>query len=138
MATHGSVVLLANGVLLSCAGALGEPELDEAALHDTAGAPVIVTLQTREGPLTITSAGGHVLYRLPGATAGSEGVTLDELEGRDPELSELLREATAAGAERGLVPYLDASRGVSQSEASVVGVPAIDASRGGAQRLRSR
>jgi hypothetical protein len=104
------VVFLANGILLSCAGALGEPELDEAALHDAVGAPVIATLQTREGPLTITSAGGHVLYRLPGVAAASAGVTLDELAGQDPELSELLREATAAGAARGSASFLDASR----------------------------
>ena len=144
MMGRGSVGMLANGGLLSCAGALlscaaalGDPELDEAALHDTAGAPVIVTLQTREGSLTITSAGGHVRYRLPGVTAGSEGMTLEELEGRDPVLSELLRRATADGAP-GWVPFLDASRGVLPVEASVVGVPAIDASRGGSQRLRSR
>ena len=34
MTARGLVVWLANGVLLSCAGALGDPALDEAALHD--------------------------------------------------------------------------------------------------------
>jgi hypothetical protein len=116
---------------VSCAGALGEPELDDAALHDTAGAPVIVTLQTREGPLTLTSAGGHVRYRLPGMAA-SEGVTLEELAGRDPELSELLRRAMARGA-GGQRPFLDASR-PAPNDASIVGVPAIDASRGGVRQ----
>src|SRR5262245_25551633 len=35
------------GALLSCAGALGEadPQLDERALHDRSGAPVIATLR---------------------------------------------------------------------------------------------
>lgn len=127
MRALASVILLANGVLLSCAGALGEPELDEAALHDTAGAPVIVTLQTREGPLTITSAGGHVLYHVPGGTAGSQGVTLQELAGQDPELSELLREATAVGAARGWAPVLDGRRGHQ---------PAGDSSRPGVAELR--
>lgn len=117
--------MVANGILLSCAGALSKAELDEAALHDTAGAPIIVTLQTREGPLTITSAGGHVRYRLPGVPAGAEGVTLDELAGQDPELSELLRQATAA---RGWAPFLDAS---------MVQQPARD-SRPGAAGLRLR
>jgi hypothetical protein len=126
MRACGSVVLLANGVLLSCAGALGDPELDEAALHDTAGAPVIVTLQTREGLLTVTSAGGHVRYHVPGL---SEGVTLEQLAGQDPELSELLREATAVGAALGWAPILDASRGHQ---------PASDPTHPGAAGLRSR
>jgi hypothetical protein len=78
-------------------------------------------------PLTITSAGGHVRYRVPGMAA--EGVTLDELAGHDPELSEQLRRAMASGA-GGRLPFLDASR-PAPNDASIVGVPAIDASRGG-------
>ena len=128
MRANGAV-LLANGVLLSCAGALGEPELDEVALHDGVGAPVIVTLQTREGPLTITSAGGHVRYRLPGVTTGAEGVTLEELAGQEPELSELLRQATAAGAARGWAPFLDAS---------MIQQPTSEPSRPGDAGARSR
>ena len=138
MGAHGPMGMLASGALwscagalLSCAGALEEPapQPGEAALHDATGAPVIATLKTKDAAVAITSAAGHVRYALPSAAGGETSLTIEQLQSYDPDLYELVRHATAAGAARGTAPLLDAR---------FVAEPELDASRGGRAGPRVR
>jgi hypothetical protein len=91
---------------LACSGMLSEPapQVETAALHDSAGDPVIATLHTKDSELRITSSGGHVRYSLLDAEGVSKSLTLEQLQSYDPNLYEFVKNATAR---RGM-PVLDA------------------------------
>ena len=101
-----AAVLLAAGGLLACSGMLAEPapQVETAALHDSAGDPVIATLHTKDSELRITSSGGNVRYSLLDAEGVIKSLTLEQLQSYDPNLYEFVKNATAR---RGM-PVLDA------------------------------
>jgi hypothetical protein len=86
------------------------PQVETAALHDSAGDPVIATLRTKDSELTITSSGGRVRYSLLDAGGLSKSLTLEELQRHDPNLYEFVKAAIA-------------SRGMPTLDASAVGLP---------------
>jgi len=94
---------------LACSGMLTEPapQVETAALHDSAGDPVIATLHTKDSQLRITSSGGQVRYSLLDAEGVSESLTLEQLQTYDPNLYEFVKSVTAS---RGM-PVLDARVG---------------------------
>jgi hypothetical protein len=109
-------LLLVSGLLLACgvacSGMLAEPapQVETAALHDSAGDAVIATLHTKDSELTITSSGGHVRYSLLDEQGLSKSLTLDELQRHDPNLYEFVKAAMARsswGGQKG-GPVLDA------------------------------
>src|SRR5688572_2712616 len=91
---------------LACSGMLAEPapQVETAALHDSAGDPVIATLHTKDSELRITSSGGSLRYSLLDAEGVSKSLTLEQLQSYDPNLYEFVKHATAR---RGM-PVLDA------------------------------
>lgn len=104
--SSGLHALSAAGVLLACSGMLSEPapQVETAALHDSAGDPVIATLHTKDSELRITSSGGNLRYSLLDAEGVSKSLTLEQLQSYDPNLYEFVKHATAR---RGM-PVLDA------------------------------
>ena len=90
-------------------------------LRDESGAPVIATLHTRDGELTVTSTESGLRYSLleaDGQTRAS--LTLEELRAYNPHLYDIVKSATArshpasapaAGEQERLgdAPYLDGS-----------------------------
>jgi hypothetical protein len=100
-------VLLTSGFSVACSGMLAEPapRVETAALHDSAGDPVIATLHTKNSELQITSSGGHVRYSLLDEEGNSKSLTLEQLQSYDPNLYEFVKKATASS---GMMPVLDA------------------------------
>jgi hypothetical protein len=100
-------VLLMSALSIACSGMLAEPapQVETAALHDSAGDPVIATLHTKDSELRITSSGGNVRYSLLDAEGVSKSLTLEQLQSYDPNLYEFVKNATAR---RGMMPVLDA------------------------------
>jgi hypothetical protein len=110
-------LLLVSGLLLACSvacsGMLAEPapQVETAALHDSAGDAVIATLHTKDSELTITSSGGRVRYSLLDEQGLSKSLTLDELQRYDPNLYEFVKAAMArqgSWGRQGSGPVLDA------------------------------
>lgn len=101
-----NILLLASGLLLGCSGMLTEPapQVETAALHDSAGDAVIATLHTKDSELTITSSGGRVRYSLLDEQGISKSLTLEELQSFDPQLYDFVKAAMARRA----APVLDA------------------------------
>jgi len=96
-------------LLVACAGTLGEaPQVEESGLYDSSGAPVIATLQAKDGRVTISAAGGHVRYALIGGDGVEKSLTPEELQVSEPDLYEIVKHATAVSGGRGSASYLDA------------------------------
>jgi hypothetical protein len=102
-----AAVLLTSGFWIACSGMLAEPapQVETAALHDSAGDPVIATLHTKNSELRITSSGGRVRYALLDEEGNSKSLTLEQLQSYDPNLYEFVKNATASS---GMMPVLDA------------------------------
>jgi hypothetical protein len=118
--------LLTPVLLLGCSGMLAEPapQVETAALHDSAGDPVIATLHTKDSELRITSSGGRVRYSLLDVDGASKSLTLEELQSYDPNLYEFVKNVTAS---RGLGP-LDARVGPG-APPSPAGIERVEADR---------
>jgi hypothetical protein len=124
-AAVSAAVLLASGFSIACSGMLAEPapQVETAALHDSAGHPVIATLHTKDSELRITSSGGTLRYSLLDAEGASKSLTLEQLQSYDPNLYEFVKNATAS---RGMMPVLDARVAPSRVAPSGEPTPATD------------
>jgi hypothetical protein len=99
------------GSLFACSGMLTEPapQVETAALHDSAGDAVIATLHTKDSELKVTSSGGSVRYSLLDDQGISKSLTLEELRSYDPNLYEFVKAAMASSSPRsGGGPVFDA------------------------------
>lgn len=115
------VLALAVAALAACSEPAGTTEAQPASTPPAAAAPspiadgepsqtrgpVIATLVTHDGKVSIVGHGGdlRVVVRKNDGTLLADGVTLAELERRDPDAFRLVKSATA-GAEGG---FLDAT-----------------------------